>query len=273
MADTLNPNEPETPPPANDPAPPADPPADPPAPEPTLLAGKYKTAEDLEKGYLELQKKLGGQPDPKPDGESQETPEGGETAEAEPQAAETPPPPATIDEVLTRAGLAQDDLATRFTEHGSLSDEQYEALAKQGYPKAVVDGFYAGQQAQIQLLQRRAYDEAGGEKQFNHLMDWAEKSFDDATIDQMENKLRDPSTTVAAVKEIKQAYESAVRSAGSRPLLGGGAPPPSQGGFTDHHEYMAYVRQITKNNRRPTPSELERIRQTPVAVTQGRRIS
>ena len=44
-----------------------------------LLAGKYKSAEELEKGYLELQQKLSNKEEPK--AETEETEETAETAE------------------------------------------------------------------------------------------------------------------------------------------------------------------------------------------------
>ena len=235
------------------------------APQPEiLLAGKYRTAEELERGYHELQRKLG-QP-------TQTPPAGGETADAQPTGDTTPPPPATVQEVLTRAGLDQADLSNQYLENGRLTDEQYGKLAQQGYPRDVVDGFYAGQMAQVAAIERQAADIAGGEQGLETLLGWAGKTMDDGTIATMNARLADPSTAIDTVRQLKSAYDSAIRAGGSRPLIGGGTPPPALPGFTNHHDYRAFLREITRNGRQPTPSELERIRQTPLAVTQGRRI-
>lgn len=235
-------------------------------PAETLLAGKYRTPEELERGYLELQRKLGRPADETP------PPGGGELADAQPTGETTPPPPATVQDVLSRAGLNQTDLANQYLESGQLTAEQYEKLAQQGYPREIVDGFYAGQMAQIQAVERQAADIAGGQQGLETLLSWAGKTMDDGTIAAMNARLADPSTAIDTVRQLKSEYDSAIRAGGSRPLIGGGTPPPAQPGFTNHHDYLAFLREVTRNGRRPTPSELERIRQTPLAVTQGRRI-
>ena len=65
-----------------------------------LLAGKYKTAEELEKAYGELQKKLGekGSEDSETTGESDDTPESKEETEEKEEAKETSPAVELINE-------------------------------------------------------------------------------------------------------------------------------------------------------------------------------
>ena len=86
---------------------------------PELLAGKYKSVEELEKGYQELQQKLG-------KGETTE-----EVSESEPEQQEetTSDPREIYGEVigskLDEAGIDFGDMNTRWQESGQLTNEDY----------------------------------------------------------------------------------------------------------------------------------------------------
>ena len=245
----------------------------PPAPEPQsqeLLAGKYRSVDDLVKGYKELESRLGRSPEAQGS-----TPEpAGDQPEGQPDPApEPPPPPQSVDDVLERAGLQQSDLVSEWNTNGRLSDQQYESLAKQGYPRDVVDSFYRGQQAQLDTITRQAQTIAGGEQALENMLSWAGKALDEQSQNDLDARLQNPRTAIEAVQALKQQYDAAIRATGSRPLLGGGTPPPAPVGFTDPAEYRQFIRDVTKNGRTPTPAELERIRATPRQVTMGRRIN
>lgn len=132
------------------------------------LAGKFKTPEELEKAYLELQKKLG-----------QETPETEEaSAEEQPEASEEAP----AEEVeATEIGKALRDYSKEYEENGTLSDETVEALSNMDSKELVKEylKFYQENAAQQQQQQVAAADEAailqsvGGAEAYQELVGWA----------------------------------------------------------------------------------------------------
>ena len=151
------------------------------------LAGKYKTAEELEAGYLELQKRLG---------ETPTTDTNTETAE-----------PQTEYQFYSDDGTVNyetanqvygDQLGNTFKENGidpfamnkhfeenegTLSDEMYDKLNSAGLNKQLVDSYLKGlrdelgYQAAEPVLSEAEVTElkglAGGEKGYDSLMEWA----------------------------------------------------------------------------------------------------
>ena len=162
-----------------------------------MLAGKYKSAEDLEAAYLELQKKLGDAP---------------ATEEAEPE---------TEYQLYTDDGNVNYDTANElygeqlgnlfqsndidpfemskhFEENnGTLSDDMYSKLATAGLNREIVDNYLAGVKGELGIQSEQPVlsdaevndlkNIAGGERGYNQLMDWAgnnltaqdAKSYDD----------------------------------------------------------------------------------------------
>ena len=148
-----------------------------------MLAGKYKSAEDLEAAYLELQKKLGDAP---------------ATEEAEPE---------TEYQLYTDDGKVNYDTANElygeqlgnlfqsndidpfemskhFEENnGTLSDDMYDKLANAGLNREIVNNYLAGVKGQLGgepeqpvLSDAEVKDLkniAGGERGYEQLMDWA----------------------------------------------------------------------------------------------------
>ena len=134
------------------------------------LAGKFKTPEELEKAYLELQKKLG-----------EKTPEAEEEpAEEQPEASEEAP--VEEEEVeISDVGKALRDYSKEYEENGSLSDETVEALSNMDSKELVKEylKFYQENAAQQQQQQVKAADEAailqsvGGAEAYQELVGWA----------------------------------------------------------------------------------------------------
>ena len=99
---------------------------------PVKFAGKYESVEDLEKGYAELQKKLGSQ-------EEGDKPEVSESKEEEAA-------PANASEIygeyigsrLDEAGVDYQGMNTKWQETGKLEDDDYKALEGAGFSKDMV---------------------------------------------------------------------------------------------------------------------------------------
>jgi len=187
------------------------------------LAGKYKTAEELEAGYLELQKRLG------------ETPTT-ETAE-----------PETEYQLYSDDGAVNYDTANElygdqlgdlfksndidpfamskhFEENnGTLDDTMYEQLNKAGLSKSVVDSYLEGvrqstgfsPETAAPYLSEADVNEvktmAGGEDGYNNLMDWAGKNLDQEAAKDYDDVLAtgNKSAVKFAVKALMGQYEDA----------------------------------------------------------------
>lgn len=151
--------------------------------EETLLAGKYKSVEELEKAYGELQKKLG---------------EGNE-AEAE-------------TETTTQVdGNLFDKASDEWYETGEVSEATINELVKQGIPKQVIEQYIRSANAEQQLLQQNIINEIGGQQEFERLNAWATNNLKPAEIDSF-NAIVDGGD----IEQIKFAYNSLKSRAGSK---------------------------------------------------------
>ena len=135
------------------------------------LAGKFKTPEELEKAYLELQKKLG---EKTPETE-EEAPEGQEEAPEEAPEEEAPA------EEESEIAKSLRDFSKEYEENGSLSEETIEALGEMDSKQLVKEylRLYQENAAEAQKAQKAQVDEAailqsvGGVEAYQELVGWA----------------------------------------------------------------------------------------------------
>ena len=187
------------------------------------LAGKYKTAEELEAGYLELQKRLG------------ETPTT-ETTEPEPEY-QLYSDDGTVN-YETANELYGDQLGDLFKSNdidpfamskhfeennGTLDDTMYEQLNKAGLSKSVIDSYLEGvrkdtgftPQTAAPYLNEAEVEEVknmvGGDKGYDNLMDWAGKNLDQEAAKDYDEVLAtgNKSAVKFAVKALMGQYEDA----------------------------------------------------------------
>lgn len=146
----------------------ADPPVVP-EPAPKKFAGKYDTAEELEKAYLESQKLIGKKAE-KPTVEGAEPP----AAEDAPKV-ETEEPKAEGDApVLDFAKLSEEWNANE----GTLTEETQAGLTKLGVTPEITGLFYAGIQS---IISQRANDVqalAGTPEEYKSVVDWGIQNLD-----------------------------------------------------------------------------------------------
>lgn len=127
-----------------------------------LLAGKYKTPEDLEKAYKELEAKLGNQ-------------------NKEEKQVEAPTPTSEeAEKQVTEAGLDFSALNQEYADNGELSADTYKSLESKGIDKATVDAYIAGQEALAQQNVARLQASIGGEAEFNSMVEWAADNLSEA---------------------------------------------------------------------------------------------
>ncbi len=165
-----------------------------------MLAGKYKSAEDLEAAYLELQKKLG-------QSESTE-----ETAEPESEYQMYNDDGAvnydTANELYGEqlGNLFKDnnidpfEMNQYFAENGgTLSEDMYSQLGKAGLTKEVVDNYLAGVRNEVGIESSEPVlseseikdlkNLAGGERGYDNLMEWAGQNLDQEAIKDFDDVL------------------------------------------------------------------------------------
>jgi hypothetical protein len=130
--------------------------------EETLLAGKYKSAEELEKAYRELQSKLG-------KGEAKE-----EEAPQEETKAETTP---EISQELYFKGYEE------WQQTGQLSKQTIQKFVDGGIPERYVQQFVDGANAQIELMVLRVAEKLGGQERIDEIADWAIENLPQSEVD------------------------------------------------------------------------------------------
>jgi len=144
--------------------------------EEPLLAGKYKTVDDLVKGYKELESERN-RPEPEPEAVAEE-------AEPAEQSDDAPDANSIYGEYigsrLTEAGIDFQNMNSRWQETGQLSDDDYNELGNAGFGRDMVDAYLSGlqfQQSQDSALAAQQVmqikSEFGGEQAYQDMIQWA----------------------------------------------------------------------------------------------------
>jgi len=184
--------------------------------EQQLLAGKYQNAEELEKAYIELQKKLGS---------SKEEEEGEPTEEVEETEEEVESSPGEV--LIT-------DASTEFAEKGELSPETMEKFGSMSSQELVEA--YMKHRASNPTTESKPADltesqvniiinQAGGQESYNTLMEWAGSNLPENYTDAFNNIIESGNTEAIniAVAGLRSQYEQ-VNGYEGRMLSGKGAP-------------------------------------------------
>ena len=192
--------------------------------EEQLLAGKYKTVDELVKGYKELESQQGRADEP-------ET----ELAEGEEQSAKEIYGE-FIGGRLEEAGIDFNDMSSRYAESGMLQDEDYGELEKAGFSRNMVDNYLAGLQynaAQDSALNAQQVSqiktEFGGAEEYDAMTAWAAENMEADEIAAF-NRIVQGSNDGAQIRlAIAGLYAQYTASEGREPQLLGGKPSSSSG--------------------------------------------
>ena len=147
-------------------------------------AGKYKSAEDLERGYLELQKKLG-------EGTPTSEEEGAEPTEDAPEEAseETEDEVRPVDTTET-VKLLEGATTEYYSNESGLTPETYEKLSQLS-GKELLDSWIAytksteeaaSQQALFQADVDRVMTAVGGQTEYNQMLGWAKDNLNPTEV-------------------------------------------------------------------------------------------
>ena len=232
-----------------------------------LLAGKYRNAEELEKAYVELQKKIGGQGD-----EASETTGNTESSEAKTDSEETNEANDYSEGYLEDGNVNYDLVNDAYGEqlgnifknadvdpwaiskhfhenNGTVTEEMFNSLVDAGLSKesvtayldgrAVESGYNGNQttdvsQADIDSIKKSV----GGETEYNNLVSWAGQNLDKKAIEGFDSIIEtgNPDAIKMAVSGLKSQYENANGYEGR--MLTGKAPKSSGDVFRSQAELV-----------------------------------
>jgi hypothetical protein len=151
-----------------------------------LLAGKYKSVEDLEKAYKELQTKLSRGQSTAPEAEDDDAAEDDDETDSSDD--ETDKPAGDAREIygdliggkLDEAGIDFQEMNVRWQQSGTLESEDYDQLAQAGFNRDMVDAYLSGLQykaAQDTALSVKEVasikESLGGEAEYSKMIQWA----------------------------------------------------------------------------------------------------
>ena len=199
----------------------------------TLLAGKYKTAEDLEKAYKELESKLG-QQDTEPE-------------QAEPEA-ETESEPTSLSD---NASIITDASDEYFSNEGKLSPEtlqKFKGMSSEDLVNAYIEvtnnpEWSGNLPSQVEDVTESQINEvknfAGGDQAYSDMVQWAGKNLDQKTISTFDDIIAKGNIDAIkfAVQGLKSQYLNAVGFEGN--MVQGKAPQGSRDVFRSQAELVA----------------------------------
>ena len=173
-----------------------------------LLAGKYKNAEDLEKAYVELQKKLGDK-----DGVSQE---GQETQEVTDES-ESEEPQAEKSEAVSLLETANDEYFANGNQLSKETLDKFSELSSQELVSAYIEfqkNNPTSNQPEVDVTTaeiNKIQNSVGGETQYNKLVTWAGDNLSADKIKAFDDLVGTGNAAAIqlGVDALKSAYETA----------------------------------------------------------------
>ena len=232
-----------------------------------LLAGKYKNAQELEKAYVELQKKLGDNSDAGSLQESEETTEEEVTAEETTEETEasndynedgtvnysqvTETYGSEISSVMEKAGVDPWAISKQFHEsQGEYTPEMVKQLTDAGFSESAVKSYFAGRAAEAGYTSGAEVSDiseteiadvqtaVGGKETYTNMMNWAAQNLTESAITAFDATMS--SGTIdqirLAVSGLQAQFENATGYDGQ--MLTGKAPKSSGDVFRSQAELV-----------------------------------
>jgi len=172
------------------------------SPRPDWLPEKFQSPEDMAAAYAALESKMGS---------------GEKPAE---------PAPVPTAEAVRESGLDLPSLEAEYRESGELSAESYDAAAKAGFSKEVVDKYIEGQQAVVERQVEDIVSTVGGRSGYDDLIGWAADNLSEGEIDAFNRTIEsnDVDSIKLAVSGLQARRESGAPADPARQIEGGQAP-------------------------------------------------
>ena len=202
-----------------------------------LLAGKYKNAEELEKAYLELQKKQGEPREEEPQAETTEESTENLFEDADGNRFEGYLEDGSVNyesvnslygeqlgEVFKNSNVDPFEISKHFhANDGEITPEMYKSLTDAGLAKGAVDAYLKGRASEMGYGQQQApilsdaevaevHNIAGGKDGYEQLMNWASDNIPDSDAKNFDEVIEtgNKAAVTFAVKALMGQYEDAV---------------------------------------------------------------
>ena len=221
----------------------------------SLLAGKYKNAEELESAYMELQKKLGSDEEKAEETTTDKEESGYEKFYNEDGSVDygsvNENYGETLGEVFKNNNVDPYTISKYFHENqGQITDEMHKQLTDAGLSKASVDSYLAGRAAEMGYTNQTEtadlsdkeistiQNSVGGENEYNDLMSWATENLAKNQTDAFDSLVESGNAIAIefAVKGLKAQYEEANGYEGR--MLSGKPPKVSMETFRSQAELV-----------------------------------
>ena len=190
-----------------------------------LLAGKYKNAEELEQGYIELQKKLGQQEDTPEEAEEEQVEEGEEEDLG------------IVDELWEYESNNEEFHEEAIEELKGMDPVE---LAKMHieYRKQVETGETGGRDFSEQDI-TELKGIVGGEENYTNMIQWAQGALNETEVNMFDAVMAkgDPLSAFFAVRALAYAYNDSIGYEGN--MVQGKAPKQSNDQFRSQAEVVA----------------------------------
>ena len=202
-----------------------------------LLAGKYKSAEELENAYLSLQKKLGQTEEEEVDYES--TDEGYEEEKGSDE---------EVSEYAPAVNLITEASEEYYANDGQLSEETIESfssMSSQDLVNAYLEIQAKNPQAQAQSYElsdaqvNSVINAAGGQQNYDTVIEWAASNLNERQVDAFDSVVDsgNPAAINIAFQGLQSAYNEANGYEGR--MIQGKAPSSSGNSFRSQAELVA----------------------------------
>lgn len=220
--------------------------------EQQLLAGKYKSVEELEKAYQEAQRKLSqrGQAE-EPEAEAEEA---DDSEQEKPQAGDAKEIYGEfIGSRLEEHDIDFSDMNARWQQSGELTSDDYDKLNEAGFTREMVDAYLSG--LQYKAVQDTALtvkeitaikQEYGGEKGYADMLQWAADNLSEEEIKGFNEIVTGNSTMSAVRMAVSGLHAKYTAKSGVEPRLIGGKAARDQG---DRFESTAQLVEAMKDPR------------------------
>ena len=222
----------------------------------TLLAGKYKSAEELEKAYKELESKLGEQTNEEPEQAETESEEDNQDYNEYNEdgsvdyASVTETYGQEISSVLEKNGVDPWAISQEFHDNqGQYTPEMVEQLTKAGFSEASVKSYFAGRAAEMGYGQSvpdisdaqisGIQQQVDGEESYKNMVAWAQQNLSAPSIEAFDNIITTGTAEQIglAVSGLKAQYENATGYEGT--MYTGKAPTTTKDTFRSQAELVA----------------------------------
>lgn len=216
--------------------------------EEELLAGKFKTPEDLAKAYKELEAKLG---KPNADAADNQEDDDDETVDDNGDAGEDDEDDnvsaygEVVANALKEAEVDASAAADEFAKDGTLSEDTFAKFEKAGFPRGVVEAYLRGvsndEPDQSELAQTQIDSiktSVGGDEAFGKLREFIGSQYTDAEKVAFNEAVSSGNfeTALKAVNDAKVRYNDEFGREGK---LAGGKTPAADSGYGDWSEVKA----------------------------------